>query len=335
VANITKRSKISVVIPAFNEEKYLPMCLKSLQEQDFDGGYEVIVVDNNSDDDTAKVAASFGATVVREKRRGICFAREAGTEKAKGEIVVSTDADCTLPKDWLQKISDTFEKYPEIVAATGSFQFAPKPRWGKFYSMSLFKAVKHFYKLTGKILYTPASNFAFKKSVWEEIGGYNTALTQGGDENDLFKRLRAKGDAKYISNNCVMTSSRRLAKGLYHSLFISLIGFYLLDYYVAAKVSGKSALGHYPAYREDYGAKKQTLIEVISGVAITVLITALLIALVFRISPIRAERLTTSRYHRVAHFVKDKSKKTAMAQTLRGYVFKVRHPHFVKPDIDL
>jgi len=335
VSHITKRSKISVVIPAFNEEKYLPICLKSLQEQDFDGDYELIVVDNNSEDDTAKVAASFEAIVVSEKRPGICFARQAGTEKASSEIVVSTDADCTLPKDWLQKIYDTFQKHPDIVAATGSFQFSAKPRWGRFYSISLFKAVKHFFKLTGIILYTPASNFAFKKSVWEEIGGYNTALTQGGDENDLFKRLRAKGNARYISDNCIQTSSRRLAKGLYYSLFVSLLGFYILDYYVAAKVSGKSALGHYPAYREDYGAKKQTLIETIGGAAITILISAILIGLVFRISPVRAERLTTSKYHRVAHFVKDKSKKITVNETMRKYVFKVRHPHLIKPDIDL
>lgn len=56
----------SVVIPAFNEEKFLPNCLKSLKEQDFKD-FEIIVVNNNSIDKTAKIAKEFGARVIFEK----------------------------------------------------------------------------------------------------------------------------------------------------------------------------------------------------------------------------------------------------------------------------
>ena len=60
---------ISVVIPAFNEEKYLPACLEALKKQTFKN-YELIVVDNNSTDKTAQIAKKFGARVVKEKKQG-------------------------------------------------------------------------------------------------------------------------------------------------------------------------------------------------------------------------------------------------------------------------
>ena len=86
----TNRPRFSVVIPCYNEELYIADALKSLQKQDFTGDYEVIVVDNNSTDNTATLAKKHGAKVVHEKRPGICWARQAGTEAARGEIVIST-----------------------------------------------------------------------------------------------------------------------------------------------------------------------------------------------------------------------------------------------------
>ena len=55
---------ISVVIPAFNEEKYLPDCLKSLRNQDYTGPYEIIIADNGSVDETVRIAQNFGARIV-------------------------------------------------------------------------------------------------------------------------------------------------------------------------------------------------------------------------------------------------------------------------------
>ncbi|MHB1711171.1 MAG: glycosyltransferase family A protein, partial [Acidimicrobiales bacterium] len=73
-----------MVIPAYNEAGYLAGTLASLVRQDFTGVYEVIVVDNNSTDDTARIAESYGARVVREPRPGVCYARQAGPENRRG-----------------------------------------------------------------------------------------------------------------------------------------------------------------------------------------------------------------------------------------------------------
>lgn len=248
-----KNSKplISVVIPAYNEEKYLPKCLKSLKNQNFKGDYEIIVVDNNSTDNTQKIAKKEGAKVVFEAKKGVCFARQKGTKKARGEIVVSTDADCIFPKNWLLNIYKSFKEDPKVVAVVGPCDYDSKPRWGRWWIRLVFGAVEIFYKLTGKILYASATNFAFKKENWSKIGGYNTNLTQAGDEYYLLKKLKNEGKIVYLKDNKVSTSSRRLKKGLIYNIFVTLILYYFFDYFIATRITGKSIMGSYPSFREE------------------------------------------------------------------------------------
>ena len=79
---------ISVVIPAYDEEKYLPRSLASLDSQTYPRPrFEVIVVDNASTDRTAEIARAHGARVVREERKGVGRARQSGAEAAQGEII--------------------------------------------------------------------------------------------------------------------------------------------------------------------------------------------------------------------------------------------------------
>ena len=113
-----KKTTISVVIPVFNEEKYLPQCLASLKKQTYQP-LEIIVVDNNSTDKTGQIAKSFGARVIFEPNQGITWARQAGFKKAKGEIIARLDADSFAPPSWLNSIVEIFKKHPKIAAATG------------------------------------------------------------------------------------------------------------------------------------------------------------------------------------------------------------------------
>ena len=249
---------LSVVIPAYNEVKFLPACLSSLKKQDFKGGFEVIVVDNNSSDKTSEVARHFGARVVIEKQKGVCFARQRGASMAKGDIIVSTDADCTFSSNWLRNIHEAF-KSPSTIGAIGPFLFDPKPMWGRIYSKLLFGMVTSVYSVNKKIIYPPASNFAYRKETWQQVGGYNTALTQGGDEYDIFMRLQKKGFVKYLPKNTVFTSSRRLNKGLIYNI-VSLFGYYLVDY-LAARLIGRSILGSWPDFREVKAPKRSWVVS--------------------------------------------------------------------------
>ncbi len=99
--------RISVVIPAYNEEKNIAACLKSLMKQDI-AADEIIVVDNNSTDRTAEIARSLGARVVEASQKGIAQARNAGFDAATSDIIARTDADSCVPRDWISKIHDHF-----------------------------------------------------------------------------------------------------------------------------------------------------------------------------------------------------------------------------------
>ncbi len=248
-ASLTQRdghqTRFSVVIPAYNEAGFLGSCLDSLLAQDFEYPYEIIVVDNNSTDGTAEVARSRGVTVVREPSAGVCPARQCGTTAARGEIVVSTDADTVFSSDWLSRIDKAFRDDPSRVAVAGPCRFVDPPWWGRVYTAVLFSVVSLVAQLTGRILYVTATNLAFRKSEWP---GYNTEATQGGDELDLLRRLRTRGSVAFLRGNPTFTSSRRLHRGLAYNIVVTCLYYYVLGYAVN-RIAGRRVVGMAPAFR--------------------------------------------------------------------------------------
>ncbi len=90
-----------MIVPAYNEENYLEACLKSLTNQLIpQNEYEIIVVNNNSTDNTEKISRGFPQVrLINEKRQGVVFARIKGVEEAKGGTIAFIDADSTAPKN--------------------------------------------------------------------------------------------------------------------------------------------------------------------------------------------------------------------------------------------
>src|SRR3990172_4599839 len=93
VNNNLENPLVTVFVPAYNEEKLLAETLERLKNQDYDGEYELMVIDNASTDRTAGIARKAGARLINEPAKGNRFAVERGFKEAKGEIVVQTDAD--------------------------------------------------------------------------------------------------------------------------------------------------------------------------------------------------------------------------------------------------
>lgn len=239
--------RFSVVIPAFNESACISECLRSLAGQDYTGTLEVIVVDNNSTDRTASIAAALGATVVTEPQQGVCQARQRGTEAARGEIIISTDADTTFSAAWLSTIDEMFIRRPECVAVAGPCRFVAGPRWGTAYSWLLFGLVHLLYRLTGRVYYATATNIAFRKHAWP---GYDSQLTQGGDELDLLRRLRKRGSVAFDIGNPTFTSARRLDEGLVYNIAVTCVFYYLLGYWLN-RLFHRPVLGTAPAFRAE------------------------------------------------------------------------------------
>jgi glycosyltransferase involved in cell wall biosynthesis len=239
--------KFSIVIPCYNEARYVAAAVNSLRSQTFAGSHEIIVVDNNCTDETAEIARELGARVVCENNPGVCWARQKGTEESAGEIVISVDADTTYAPDWLAKIDRSFGADVRIVAVSGPCRYVGGPLWGRVYARILFGGVHLVYRMTGRTLYVTATNVAFRKKHWS---GYDVNLTQGGDELNLLRDLRGKGRVVYDHTNPAYTSSRRLTRGVLYSFFVTLLMYYLLGY-LLNRLFKRRVIGTAPAYRDD------------------------------------------------------------------------------------
>jgi glycosyltransferase involved in cell wall biosynthesis len=240
-------TRLSVVVPAHNEEDFLGNCLDSLLDQDYPGGYEIIVVDNNSTDGTARVASARGVTVVSELRPGVCWARQSGTVAAAGEIVVSTDADTVYDRGWLSRIDAAFLADPALVAVAGPCRFVDAPWWGRMYAGGLFRSVNAVFRATGRVPYAAAANIAFRKA---SFCGYDTRATQGGDELGLLHSLRGRGRVRFDAANPVFTSSRRMRRGLAYNFAVTFLFYYLIGYSLN-RMSGRTVVGMAPSFRTD------------------------------------------------------------------------------------
>jgi glycosyltransferase involved in cell wall biosynthesis len=238
--------RFSVVVPAYNETDDLPATLRSLLAQDFPGPVEVIVVDNGSTDDTAGVARDFGVRVVEEPVAGVCRARHRGTLAARGEIVVSTDADTLHPPDWLTRLDRSFRADPAAVAVAGPCRYADPPWWAAVVPPLWFAALAALYARLGRVGYITATNVAFRRSGFP---GYDVRLTQGGDEADLLRRLRRWGRVVWDADNVVTTSSRRMEQGLAHTLLVS-YGYYYASSLLLNRRFARTLVGRAPVIRQ-------------------------------------------------------------------------------------
>jgi glycosyltransferase involved in cell wall biosynthesis len=118
-----KKLRVSVVVPAYNEEDMIGPCLDAILGQTV-AADEIIVVDNDSTDGTAVVLRAYGDRIIslRESRPGVCYARNAGLDAAIGDLIVRIDADTRLPTRWIEQIHELFID-PTVEAVTGPARY--------------------------------------------------------------------------------------------------------------------------------------------------------------------------------------------------------------------
>ncbi len=216
--------KISVVIPAYNEENTIARVLRSLVEQNFPHEkFEIILVDNNCTDNTVKIAQTFGdIIVVKESQPGVGAARFTGWALARGELIASTDADCELPKHWLKKIAHDFESHADTVAISSGYLFYDRPfyvNWiVRIFERSLV-ALSWF--LAGGVMAMTANNMAVRRSAYLQTTGLDRTL-QFGEDLNLAKKLHQFGSIRWVFHNRMRTSARR-----YQDMDLSVVPYFL------------------------------------------------------------------------------------------------------------
>lgn len=202
--------KVSVVIPAYNEEKLLGRCLESLNKQ-IEKPLEIIIVDNNSTDKTAKIAKQFGARVIKEKKRGTIAARNKGFNLAKGEIIARTDADTIVPRNWTKRIRKDFEKDPTLLGLSGSAYFCGIPKMLQYKQLPAtgFSEAVHFTVMKNNVMF--GFNLALTKKAWKMIRKEICLKDKDVHEDaDLAIHLAAHGKVIYDKKLVVESSPRRI-----------------------------------------------------------------------------------------------------------------------------
>lgn len=201
--------KISVVIPAYNEELQITDCLESLVRQSRPAD-EIIVVDNNSTDQTAAFAAASGAKVVSESRQGIWAAASTGYDAAAGDIIARCDADSRLPVDWLVRIEESFDADPKLGAVTGPGVFYDTGVIGRR-AAAIWYMRAYFLTVGAALAHPPlfGSNMAMRRSLWTEVRGETHVDREDiHDDIDLSYHIGRHGRIRYDNNLKVGISYR-------------------------------------------------------------------------------------------------------------------------------
>lgn len=202
---------ISVIVPAYNEEAYLPAALASITEAaetltaNYNAGVEVFVVDNNSTDGTAATARALGAAVVPEPRQGIARTRNSGARYAGGDVLVFVDADVTVPPDLLLAVHAAMSD-PACIG--GGVDVAYRPR------RAVIRAYLRCWRfLAHRLGMVQGATQFCRRSTFEATGGYDEGAWIGEDVDFYWAMRRLAnstgGSVSLIRSPRVLASSRR------------------------------------------------------------------------------------------------------------------------------
>ncbi|MBI3485498.1 glycosyltransferase [Candidatus Daviesbacteria bacterium] len=210
-----KEFLVSVIIPAFNEQKNIAICLQSLVDQQTNYPFEVIVVDNNSTDKTSEMAYKFkkklDLKVVNEEKQGRGIARWRGFNEAKGEILLSLDADTKVPANWLDSLVKALDQ-KKVAAVTTAVKINDcSVLTNTLFNLTQPLVLQLYRVLTGH-LWLNGFSFGIKKEIYQKSGGFNPNL-QAQEDLDLGFRVAKLGKIKSI-DLVVIFSGRRFKHGL-------------------------------------------------------------------------------------------------------------------------
>ncbi|GHV02414.1 hypothetical protein FACS189485_02750 [Spirochaetia bacterium] len=196
--------KVSIIIPALNEEELLPKLLDSIKNQDFDD-YEVILADAHSKDRTREIAASYGCKVVDG---GLPAAgRNAGARAATGEFLFFLDADVVLPPGFIRNVYDEMQdRYIDLATC----EIRPLSEY------QMDRIVHRLMNLAVLLnIYIDPKAFGFcifvTKRLFDRIGGFDETIYVAED-NDFVKRGSVYRQLRFLTSACIMVSIRRFEK---------------------------------------------------------------------------------------------------------------------------
>ncbi len=194
---------ISVIVPVYNEEINIAVCLSSIYDSTY-SNFEVIVVDDNSNDRTLSIVNRFPCSIIKlEKNAGQARARNVGVQASRGDILIFLDADIAIEKNTLALMVESLQNRPDVSALFGSFQKNTAPN--NFFTV--YKNLRHHF--THQTSRNNASTFcggfgAIRRDAFIEIGGFNESF-RTLEDIELGYRLYRQNYKIYLDRDIQVT----------------------------------------------------------------------------------------------------------------------------------
>jgi glycosyltransferase involved in cell wall biosynthesis len=210
--------KVSIIIPAYNEEHFIADAIQASLTQDYKkDDLEIIVVDNGSTDKTAEIVRQFPVTLIHESRKGSLYARNAGYLKARGEIIVNLDADCLPDTNWISKGIAIFkkaeQKHPDLSAVSGPYYYYDNGKLfglGYFFIHAYIQPVANYFLQKIKMgAVVMGGNVFIRRTTLQKIGGYDVTIEFWGDDSSTAKSLAKVGFVHFDSKLVIRASAKR------------------------------------------------------------------------------------------------------------------------------
>lgn len=198
---------ISVIVPAYNEEKYIKKCLKSIKGQKTKLDYELIVSDCKSTDRTLKIAKRYADKIVIDDKKGAFCARNKGVLLAKDKILIFVDADTEVHSDYLESAWKKFNSDSSLAGLSYSFKFS-KQTPALIFAEEITNDYLRMKSGLGRAT-LPGFNTCVLKDKFEKIGGFKDFLLE---DTEFSRELLHIGKTEYSSEVKVVTSSRKLER---------------------------------------------------------------------------------------------------------------------------
>ncbi len=175
-----KSPKISIIVPAYNEQKTIAKSIQSLLNLNYQN-YEIIVVDDGSTDQTFQQASQFqnsNLKVIHQDNKGKSLALNNGINNSNGEIILTVDADTTLEKQALRKIADRFENNEKLGAIAGNVKVKPEPKLLNNLQSAEYATginlIRKGQSVVGCVMIVPGPVAALKRETLQKAGYFST-----------------------------------------------------------------------------------------------------------------------------------------------------------------
>ena len=217
---------VSVIVPVFNAERTVGDLLDSLMKVDYDKDkLEIILVDGGSTDRTQEIIQSYPVKLIVEKKRGLNVARNTGVKNSSGEILLFTDSDCVVSKDWIRQIVKNFRD-KEVGCVGGNISRYEDAFLSRYADESIMPVLRRFKRrrrlenVEPPMNYPAGCNMAFRREVFDKVGGFDEEIHYGFDEDELVERACNAGYKMILDPEALVKHKHRTTlKGLLKQAF--------------------------------------------------------------------------------------------------------------------